>query len=131
MRDKWLPTRHGEYLAVSFAVIFSIQVKQNFQITDLQTTFTDERERVNAMISIMQSENVQMKLENEQMKSKIAEIKSENVQMKAKISKLESLSINDSNITVPGEEPCGYPCAEYISNIDARVSRITGVLISY
>ena len=119
-----MPARHGEYLAVSFAVVFSIQVKQNFQITDLQTTFTNERERVNAMISIMQSENVQMK-------SEIAEIKSENVQMKAKISTLESLSINDSNITVPGEEPCGYPCAEYISNIDARVSRITGVLISY
>ena len=131
MHDKWLPTRYGEYLAVSFAVVFSIQVKQNFQITDLQTTFTNERERVNAMIAIMQSENVQMKSENEQMKSKIAEIKSENLQMQAKIKTLESLSINDSNITVPGEEPCGYPCAEYISNIDARVSRNTGVLISY
>ena len=79
----------------------------------------------------MKSENVQMKSENEQMKSKIAEIKSENLQMQAKIKTLESLSINDSNITVPGEEPCGYPCAEYISNIDARVSRNTGVLISY
>ena len=74
-------------------------------------------ERVNAMISILHSDNMQLQ--------------SENVQMKAKISKLESLSINDSNITVPGEEPCGYPCAEYISNIDARVSRITGELISY
>ena len=109
---------------MSCTVVFFIRVKQNFQIDDLQTTFTNERERVNAMISIMQSENVQMK-------SEIAIIKSENVQMKAKISKLESLSINDSNITVPGEEPCGYPCAEYISNIDARVSRNTGVLISY
>ena len=116
---------------MSFAVVFSIQVKQNFQITDLQTTFTNERERVNAMIAIMQSQNAQMKSENEQMKSKIAEIKSENLQMQAKIKTLESLSINDSNITVPGEEPCGYPCAEYISNIDARVSRNTGVLISY
>ena len=116
---------------MSFAVVFSIQVKPNFQITDLQTTFTNERERVNAMISILQSENVQMKSENVQMKSKIAEIKSENLQMQAKIKTLESLSINDSNITVPGEEPCGYPCAEYISNIDARVSRNTGVLISY
>ena len=46
--------------------------------------------------------------------------------MKAKISKLESLvkSVNNNNITEPGEEPCGYPCAEYISDIDARVSLI-------
>ena len=46
--------------------------------------------------------------------------------MKAKISKLESLvkSVDNNNITEPGEEPCGYPCAEYISDIDARVSLI-------
>ena len=74
-------------------------------------------ERVNAMISILQSENMQLQ--------------SENVQMKAKISKLESLSINDSNITVPGEEPCGYPCAEYISDIDARVSLIARIFLIY
>ena len=56
----------------------------------------------------------------------ISILQSENVQMKAKISKLESLvkSVNNNNITEPGEEPCGYPCAEYISDIDARVSLI-------
>ena len=54
----------------------------------------------------------------------ISILQSENVQMKAKISKLESLvkSVDNNNITEPGEEPCGYPCAEYISDIDARVS---------
>ena len=56
----------------------------------------------------------------------ISILQSENVQMKAKISKLESLvkSVDNNNITEPGEEPCGYPCAEYISDIDARVSLI-------
>ena len=59
----------------------------------------------------------------------ISILQSENVQMKAKISKLESLvkSVDNNNITEPGEEPCGYPCAEYISDIDARVSLIVGM----
>ena len=84
----------------------------SLKILGLQRSFENERERVDGIISILQSENVQMK---------------------AKISKLESLvkSVDNNNITEPGEEPCGYPCAEYIPNIDARVSRITGVLISY
>ena len=79
-----------------------------FKIFRLQRSFENERERVDGMISILQSENVQMK---------------------AKISKLESLvnTVDNNNITEPGEEPCGYPCAEYISNIDARVSLIAGI----
>ena len=56
----------------------------------------------------------------------ISILQSDNVQMKAKISKLESL-VQNNNITEPGEEPCGYPCAEYISDIDARVSLIVGM----
>ena len=80
----------------------------SFQITDLQTSFAHETERVNAMISILQSDNEQMK---------------------SKITTLETIieSMDNNNITEPGEEPCGYPCAEHISDIDARVSLILDI----
>ena len=82
------------------------------KILGLQRSFENERERVDGIISIL---------------------KSENVQMKAKISKLDSLvkSVDNNNITEPGEEPCGYPCAEYISDIDARVSLIAGIFFLF
>ena len=84
----------------------------SLKIFRLQRNFENERERVDGRISILQSENEQMK---------------------AKISKLESLvkSVDNNNITEPGEEPCGYPCAEYISDIDARVSLIARIFLIY
>ena len=59
----------------------------------------------------------------------ISILQSDNEQMKSKITTLETIieSMDNNNITEPGEEPCGYPCAEYISDIDARVSLILDI----
>ena len=58
---------------------------------DLERRFADYKEHTDARIAILQS----------------------------KISSMEIQS--DNNTTEPGDEPCGYPCAEYISSIDERV----------
>ena len=59
---------------------------------DLERRFADYKEHTDARIAILQS----------------------------KISSMEIQS--DNNTTEPGDEPCGYPCAEYINRIDQKVS---------
>ena len=92
LRHNYLPSRYGK--KYNFEKDWTIFIK----IIDLERRFADYKEHVDSRIAILQSENVSMK---------------------SKISLLDLQTEN--NTTEPGGEPCGYPCAEYISSIDERV----------
>ena len=81
-------------------LLFRLQKTHSiFKITDLEQRFADYREYVDARISILESENDKMKF---------------------KISTMDS--IGENNAILPVDEPCGYPCAQFISRIESKVS---------